>query len=89
MSSDLLAQALTLAGNEIGDKATALIVSNLRLQATEAQLAVVTAHNAAQAARIDEDAELVKVLREDRNKIAAERDRLKRAADAKPRKTRT
>lgn len=87
MSSELLAQALASAGAEIGDKATGLIVSNLRLQIAEAQLAQALEHNALQSARIAEDAETIRVVRADRDQWRTVAEGLRaQSADSKRRK---
>ena len=75
MSSELFAQALAAAGAEIGDKATALIVANLRLQIAETQLAQALDHSAAQAARIAEDAETINAVRADRDAWRAQAEK--------------
>lgn len=86
MSSELLGRALAAAGAEIGDKATALIVANLRLQITGAQLAETLEHNARQAARIAEDAETIAALRGDRDAWRIKAERLPRPS-ANPRRS--
>ncbi len=76
MSSELLAQALAAAGAEIGDKATALIVAQLRLQVVEGQLAQALEHGALQAARITEDAQTILAVRADRDEWRAKAEKI-------------